>query len=426
MLHPSAVAWLQFASATGECNAFQVEDELGEFSPSGIFEPTSATLGGIPDYYEMLEKPYSTSLLIRRTDPNDAPTLSDPVKRRSFELELLKEGKCGHLPLPLVRRLSSSLTGIGAATRVDPSDAGAAPASSPRAPSRLAEKSAWISVIIPTRDNAGDAETMIRSLLDKASIPDRLDILLVDNGSTRARELEIIERLEASPSVRVLRIDEPFNWSRINNIAVRDARGDHLLFANDDMRMLSDAWDTEIVDRLAEPRIGVLGAKLLYPDDTLQHAGVITGWKHSVIHDGLYRPSNDLGPRSRWQVRRQTSAVTGAFLATSRKLFDALGGFDEERLAIAFGDIDFCFKARAHGYGILYSPSISLLHFESKSRGVDATDVNRQARYDAEYGVMRTRWPEALDSDPSVNPLWYDETLPFRLLRMPSTQRVIE
>jgi GT2 family glycosyltransferase len=188
--------------------------------------------------------------------------------------------------------------------------------------------------------------------------------------------------------------------------------------------MLSEGWDDVLRGLLDRPEIGAVGAQLLYPDDTVQHAGVLFGWRGSTIHDGLYESRWEPGPARRWQVTRAVGAVTGAFLATRSELFLAHGGFDETHLPVSYSDIDFALKLCAAGLKILWTPEITAYHHESKSRGLDHLDPEKRARNTAERSVMEQRWGAAIEVDPGVNPVWHMATLPFRLLSAPSHARL--
>ena len=254
--------------------------------------------------------------------------------------------------------------------------------------------------------------------------PDALRIVIVDNGSQQAETHRILQELETKIQAQILAMDEPFNWSRLNNRAVQVVNSPLLVFANDDMVMLSEKWDERVRGLLERPEIGAVGARLLYPDDTMQHAGVLFGWKGSVIHDGLYQSCREPGPASRWHVSRAVGAVTGAFLATRRDAFLTHRGFDELYLAISYSDIDYALKLRASGLKILWTPEITLYHHESKTRGLDHLDPEKSARDAAERTVMETRWGAAMLADPSVNPVWHMAALPFSLLSAPSQFRI--
>jgi hypothetical protein len=233
-----------------------------------------------------------------------------------------------------------------------------------------------------------------------------------------------LERLSAVDGVKVVRMDEPFNWSRLNNRGAALSDAQILVFANDDMVMLSDGWDRRLRGLLERPEIGIVGTLLIYPDDTMQHAGILLGWPAISEHDGRYEPVSNPGPASRWRVTRAVSAVTGAFLAVGRTAFESAGGFDETALPVAYADIDFALKVRARGLKVLWTPSIGLRHYESKSRGLDHLDPEKRARNEAERRVMEERWGAALQVDPGVNPIWHPATLPFRLISSPPRQRL--
>jgi O-antigen biosynthesis protein len=249
--------------------------------------------------------------------------------------------------------------------------------------------------------------------------------VVIDNGGRDPAMRRMLEDLADSGSIRLVMADEPFNWARLNNQAARLAAEPLLVFANDDMRMLTPGWDARLRGLLARPEVGAVGARLIYDDDTIQHAGILCGWKGSVIHDGLHEPLDAPGPAGRWHVTRAVSAVTGAFLATRREVFTATGGFDEADLPVAYSDVDYAFRLRAAGMKVLWTPRITLYHFESKTRGVDYGNAAKAARYAAERGTMEQRWGAALDSDPGVNPIWHDGTLPFRLITAVPAERAL-
>lgn len=174
-----------------------------------------------------------------------------------------------------------------------------------------------IAIIITTRNNALDCVTMVESLLAHARRPERIRCIVIDNGTDRDDDRVLLARLSDIPAVTLRRIDEAFNWSRLNNLGAELAEpvsGTILVFANDDMEMLTDDWDETLAGLLARPEVGAVGAKLLYPDRTIQHGGILFGWRGSVIHDGLHEPDNSTAQSMRWQLSRQVNAVTGAFL----------------------------------------------------------------------------------------------------------------
>ena len=283
-----------------------------------------------------------------------------------------------------------------------------------------------LSVIIPTRDNPGLLKACIDSLHATALKHRLLDIHIVDNGSVRSETRRLLASLEQSGRVaQVVPFDEPFNWSRVNNIAARRCSGDGLLFLNDDTEMLSHGWDAHILSLMADPKIGVIGARMLYPDRTVQHAGFIFGMDNGPQHEGRWMEENDAGPDLRWCRARRTVAVTGAFMAIPRSAFEHLGPFDETELAIDFSDIDWCLRARAAGLNILYSPELLLLHHESVSRGFNRSRKKRQ-RVRREAAVLRGRWGSVLERDPGYNPQWTRQGAPFDGLREPTLDEIVD
>nr|WP_256476249.1 glycosyltransferase [Siccirubricoccus soli] len=277
-----------------------------------------------------------------------------------------------------------------------------------------------ISVIVPTRNGGTMLREALASLAAKAARPTLLEPLVIDNGSDAPETLAILAGLGCP----VLRLDEPFNWSRLNNQAVARTRGGILLFLNDDTRMLSEGWDLWLRRLLAEPEVGAVGARLLYEDMTIQHAGVLLGQEKLAAHEGVGAAAEEGGPGGRWQALRAAGAVTGAFLGCRREAFLGVGGFDETSLPITFNDVDLCLKLRAAGLQVLYAPQIALLHYESKSRGHDDADRGRQERAEAEAQRLTERWGEGLLLDPGCNPHWSRWARPFSALREPSAAEI--
>lgn len=300
------------------------------------------------------------------------------------------------------------------AARADP------PAAVPARPVAAPAERARIAVIVPSRDNPGDLGAFVASLRATAAAADALDLVVVDNGGVLAETRALLDELARS-GVRVIAAPEPFNWSHLNNRAAAAADAPLLVFANDDMRMLTAGWDDVLRRLLARPEIGAVGVRMVYPDGTVQHAGFLAGWRgDGVIHDAVNEPGDAAGPDGRYLATRAVAAVTGAFLAVRRTDFEAVGGFDAVALPIAWSDVDLCFALRARGLAVVETPSIRLVHHESKSRGHEHESPERMARNAAERAVMAARWPEALARDPMANPWWVMDLVPFRLVRPPS------
>jgi GT2 family glycosyltransferase/tetratricopeptide (TPR) repeat protein len=445
LLHPRALEWFAAAIGRGAALAF-VTDEETCTRDGGFVRRSSPKLRQVVDYDTLLEmNPFGETVAVERAAyarvANGLTTGSISVARSSLLLTLARDGRVGHIPCPLVCRdgeeimdPARAVTVHQEAVRAHIAKAGLdgriaiAPPTSPLQHSsilwRPRDPQASITVIIATRDNGSDVRRFVDSLRRKAAVPEALRTVIVDNGSREAETLRILRELATQRWAQMLVLDEPFNWSRLNNRAVDTIDGSLLVFANDDMVMLSERWDERLRGLLERPDIGAVGAKLLYGDGTVQHAGILFGWKGTVVHDGIYESHLEPGPAGRWQVTRAVSAVTGAFLATRREVFLAHRGFDEVGLAVAFSDVDYALKLRASGLKILWTPEIALHHHESKTRGLDDLDPEKRARAAAERNVIEGRWGAAMMTDPSLNPVWHMATLPFRLMSPPSQSRL--
>lgn len=279
-----------------------------------------------------------------------------------------------------------------------------------KGPGRITEER--ILVVIPTRDAMDDLVVMVRSLLKTASQPKALDIVVVDNGSRQSILSEAFGDT-CGATVSVVRIDEVFNWSRLNNQACEGRDQPIFVFANNDMEMLTAGWDDHLRSLLGTERVGVVGARLLYPNGLLQHGGIVMGGLNGEpLHDGWRARGDDAGPLGRWMRRRPATAVTGGFMAVRRTLFEAAGGFDEVDMPVSCSDVDLCLKVRAQGWMVLYAPEIELTHHESLTRGHAQDDAQRR-RAEAEMAVLLRRWGQRVAYDPTRNPQW--ETRGIRL-----------
>jgi GT2 family glycosyltransferase/tetratricopeptide (TPR) repeat protein len=446
LLHRSALEWLAAVATHGAATAYVTDAETvaaeGEATRRSL-----PVLRQVVDFDTLLEaNPFGETIAIERAAfmalAEDLVTGSIASARASLLLHLADGRRVGHIPLPLVAhdaafpapetppgmheaavRAYIASAGERCPVTVERSESGPAARLSVRWQPR--DPAETLLAIIPTRDHGSDLGHFVESLRAHAKRPEALRLLVVDNGSREAATLRILGALSEQPWTSVLRIDEPFNWSRLNNRAVEVSDSPLIVFANDDMVMTSDGWDEILRGLLARPSIGAVGARLVYPDDTIQHAGILFGWEDWDVHDGRYEALTNPGPGQRWHVSRAVSAVTGAFLAIRREAFATAGGFDEAALPVAYSDIDLCLKLRARGLKILWTPRITLRHFESKSRGLDHLDPEGTARYAAERRHMAERWGRAMQADPSLNPVWHQATLPFRLLSMPSETRLL-
>ena len=261
-----------------------------------------------------------------------------------------------------------------------------------------------VSLIIPTRDGLEVLRTCIDSIIQRTTYP-HYEILVVDNQSSEAETLQYLETLphKHGGRVRVLRYDHPFNYSAINNYAVSEAQGSVLGLINNDVEVVSPEWLTEMTSHAVRPEIGCVGAKLYYPDDTIQHAGVVLGIGGVAGHSHKYFDRSHDGYFSRLRIVHNVSAVTGAVLLMRKEIFEAVGGLDHEHLQVAFNDVDLCLKVREAGFFNLWTPFAELYHHESKTRGADTTPAKQQ-RFEKECEVMRTRWRTAHNVDPFYSP----------------------
>jgi O-antigen biosynthesis protein len=438
MLDTHALAWFGCAASWSRADAFICDEEAARLADDGI-ERLAPVLRQVPDLDALLEQNIIGETLAIKSSAYNAlrrhlQGISASADRSALLLHLAANQRIGHLPYPLVWHFESQtpaclkdhqegvkhfLEQTGLLRRVEQAAAG-------RPLWRPGNAEAAICVIIPTRDNASDLALMIESLIATAMKPSRLEIQILDNGSQDEKTLEILNDIGKREQIRIHRRDEPFNWAHLNNRAAADTSAPLLLFANDDMEMRSTGWDVRIRGLLERDKIGAVGARLLYEDGTVQHAGILFGWRDSTIHDGLYADGEDRGPNGRWDLTRAVSAVTGAFLATRRADFIRLGGFDAVGLPVAYNDVDYALKLRAEGKRILWTPAITLLHRESKTRGLDHLDDWRAVRSAYERDTIMLRWGDALRYDPGVHPFWCPAALPFQLLSPPSSQRIRE
>jgi O-antigen biosynthesis protein len=261
-----------------------------------------------------------------------------------------------------------------------------------------------VSLIIPTRDGLEVLRTCIDSIIQRTTYP-HYEILVVDNQSSLPETLAYLEALphKHAGRVRVLRYDEPFNYSAINNFAVRHAQGSVIGLINNDVEVISPEWLTEMASHAVRPDIGCVGAKLYYPDDTIQHAGVVLGIGGVAGHSHKYFDRSHDGYFSRLRIVHNVSAVTGAVLLLRKEVFDAVGGLDAEHLQVAFNDVDLCMKVQEAGWTNLFTPFAELYHHESKTRGGDDTSEKRN-RFNKECMTMVKRWGWQLKADRYYSP----------------------
>jgi GT2 family glycosyltransferase len=259
-----------------------------------------------------------------------------------------------------------------------------------------------ISIIIPMRDRVELVKRCVESITRETTYAP-YEIVIVDNDS---QSQEARDFLSATKD-RVLNYSGPFNFSAINNFAVEQTGNPWLLFLNNDTEVIDGDWLTIMAEHIQRPEVGAVGPRLLYPDDTVQHGGIVVGVGGIAEHAFRGFPAEAPGVCRQLQVTRNYSAVTGACLLTRREIFTKVRGFDEERLPVTFSDVDLCLKIRRAGYLVVYTPFARLYHHESGTR--------RRTVEPMETGVMRERWAGILDDDPYYNPNLSRERADFSL-----------
>ena len=229
------------------------------------------------------------------------------------------------------------------------------------------------------------------------------EIVLIDNGSESPETFRYYDKLRETGRVRLLRYSEPFNYAAINNYAVKEAKGDYLLFLNNDTEVISPDWIEQMLTYSCRKDIGAVGAKLYYPDGSIQHAGVILGIGGIAGHAHKFFSRASRGYFNRLRIVQNLSAVTAACMMVRRDVFDEAGGFDES-FSHAFNDVDICMKIRQKGYLIVFTPYAELYHHESKTRGYENT-AEKQERFRRASELFRQKWGHILEQgDPYYNP----------------------
>ena len=260
-----------------------------------------------------------------------------------------------------------------------------------------------VSVVIPNKDHHQDLDLCIRSILTRATYQN-LEFVVVENNSTNPATFAYYEQIQKEFSqVQVVTWEREFNYSAINNFGAGFATGEYLLFLNNDTEIIAPAMFEEMLGFCQREDVGSVGARLLYQDATIQHAGVVVGFGGIAGHTfiGLHEAENSYFHRA--MCAQNYSAVTAACMMTKTSVFHAVGGFTEE-LAVAFNDIDYCMKVRASGKLVVYAPYAVMYHYESKSRGLEDTP-EKVARFNREIAIFARRWPEILQNgDPYYNP----------------------
>jgi O-antigen biosynthesis protein len=259
-----------------------------------------------------------------------------------------------------------------------------------------------VSLLIPTRNGLSLLRQCIQSILDKTDYRP-YEIIVIDNGSDEPMTLSYLQQLSADPRIQVIRDDRPFNFSALNNAAVRACRGTVLGLINNDIEVIDPHWLSEMVGLALRDDVGAVGARLWFSDGTLQHAGVILGLGGVAGHPYHKKAASELGHFFRARLTQEFSAVTAACLVLRREVFEEVDGLDEENLAVDYNDIDFCLRIRRAGHRVIWTPHANLFHHESATRGLNRSPESAR-RYEAEREFMLRTWGASLENDRAYNP----------------------
>ncbi len=250
-----------------------------------------------------------------------------------------------------------------------------------------------ISIIIPFRDHADLLKRCVFSIVNKSTYKN-YEIILVNNGSVKRSTREYLDGLSGNEKIKILDYNKPFNFSAINNYAAKFAKGEFLLFLNNDTKVISENWLEEMIKCFENEKVGAVGAKLLYPNGKIQHAGIIVG-KNIAVNAFNKVDDREVGEHNSPRI---CDAVTGACMMTKKELFLKLGGFYEANLPIAYNDVDYCLRLKENGYLTFYTPQAKLYHLESASRKSDINiwakffNRKRYSQFCQEQEYMKRKW----------------------------------
>ena len=260
-----------------------------------------------------------------------------------------------------------------------------------------------VSILIPNKDHREDLRRCVESVREKSTWKN-WEIVIIENNSTEEETFRVYEELQEDPRIRVVRYAGGFNYSAVNNLGVRESRGEYLLLLNNDTEVFSPDWIQEMLMFAQREDVGAVGAKLLYPDGTIQHAGIGLGLLHLAGHYHRVFAGDHPGYMGRLCYAQDVTAVTAACMMIPRKVYEAAGGLDES-YSVVFNDVDLCLKIRESGKLIIWTPFAELTHYESKSRGSDEDTREKQAFFKTETRRFQTKWNAVLTKgDPYYNP----------------------
>lgn len=282
------------------------------------------------------------------------------------------------------------------------------------------DETVLFSIVICTRDRADLLRTCIDSIIVRSS-DENYEIVIVDNGSVERETFDYFELLLATQrNVTIVRDDGEFNYSRLNNFGVENAKGDYICLLNNDTEVIAPDWIQMMRMHLGRSEVGAVGGKLLYSDGTIQHAGVVMGLGGLAAHVYAREPADTTNNVGKAQLTQQVMAVTGACLATRRETWTALGGLDAEVFKVAYNDVDYCLKVWKAGMIVIYEPEVALYHHESLSRGSDEAPEKIE-RFRREQSSMKEKWGEWIYEDRFFNPNFDYGRTDFALSNSPRT-----
>lgn len=258
-----------------------------------------------------------------------------------------------------------------------------------------------VSILIPTKDSPEILSRCVLSIFEKSSYKN-FEIIIIDNGTSNQLALDFMALLPKD-CVKVLKDNHPFNFSSLNNKAAKVAKGDYLCLLNNDIEVISENWIEELLTYAAQPDVACVGAKLLYPNGNIQHAGVILGIGVIAGHQFIHLPNHQITGYHRANLVQELSAVTAACLMVKKSIYQELHGLNQDELKVAFNDVDFCIRALEKGYKNIYNPHAVLYHLESVSRGVDDS-AEKKSRLEKETQYMLSKWGTILKNDNAYNP----------------------
>jgi len=259
----------------------------------------------------------------------------------------------------------------------------------------------FISIVIPNKDNIGILKRCIDSIQSKSTYRN-YEVIIVENNSKEPDTFAYYKSIDGKDGISVIYWEEEFNYSRINNYGIMHAKGDYIVCLNNDISVITPDWMEELLGNCQRKEVGITGARLYFPDNTIQHAGIVVGMGGSAGSMFVGMSRNRTGYMHKAAIQQNLSAVTAACFMVKRQAFEQAGGFDE-KLAVAFNDVDFCLRVRRAGYLVVYNPDAQMYHDESKTRGYEDTP-EKQARFQKEKDYLRSRWPEIMEQgDPYYN-----------------------